>query len=178
MTHPLRVVAILLGPSLLAACSGSGEQRTARLLDNRLQSTLAPDIASGRAVLQQTSNGARVTVLDPALFRNTKDVLDNRESDIRANLIEGLLDPALMRIQIADTSTMPDDEREVRVSNVMRYFTAYGLGPTLQPTDPLQPAPPSSTGAAVGGLTITIGVQCPHYPHRSFYSDGARPSCD
>jgi hypothetical protein len=34
-----------------------------------------------------------------------------RYTDIRANVIEGLLDPSLMRVEVTDTSPLPDQPR-------------------------------------------------------------------
>jgi hypothetical protein len=112
-------LAVLLCPLLLiAACGPSAQQRTTRLLDDRLQTQLAHQIAAGRAVVQQLPDGARVTLLDSSLFPNGPRALDDQVPDIRADVIEGLLDPTLMRVQVADTSTLPADQRDTRVQNV------------------------------------------------------------
>jgi hypothetical protein len=118
------------------------------------------------------SNGAQVTLLDPALFSNTADALDNRNSDPRANVIEGLLDPGLMRIQIADTSTLPPNQRDTRTANVIEYFRVAGLGPSIDTTE--------ASPAATPGLQITINVQCPSRTSSwSGYSAGRdQPICD
>jgi hypothetical protein len=167
---------VLLCPLLLAAACSSGQQQTTRRLGDRLQTQLAPDIAAGRAAVQPLPDGARVTLLDPSLFPNTASVLDGREDDVRASVIEGMLDPALMRVQVTDSSGLPDNQRETRVRNVVDYFTAYGLASSLQPVEPLQPP---AAGAAPAGLTITIGVQCPQYNDGSGYGTGqSKPTCD
>jgi hypothetical protein len=167
-------LAIVLSPLvLLAACGPSPQQRTTRLLDDRLQVQLAPDIAAGRAALRKLPDGAQVTLLDSSLFPNDPKALDNQIPDIRADVIEGLLDPALMRVQVADTATLPADQRDMRVRNVEGYFTANGLGSVLVPAA----AAPASGGPA--GLTITIGVQCPPPDRRIGYGEGtSQPMCD
>ena len=167
-------LAVVLSPLfLIGACGPSPQQRTVRLLDDRLQAQLAPDIAAKRATVQALPDGARVTLLNSSSFPNGPKVLDNQYSDVRANVIEGLLDPALMRVQVADTSALPADQRDTRVLNVKTYFTVNGLGSVLVPAE----AAPAGAGPA--GLTITIGVQCPPPDGRAGYSDGqARPMCD
>lgn len=73
---------------------------------------------------------------------------------IRANVIEGLLDPTLTRVQVADTSSLPAAQRTVRVRNVETYFAVNGLGSVLVP------AGAGQADAGPEGLTITISV-CP-----------------
>jgi hypothetical protein len=172
-------LAVLLGPLLLiAACGPSPQQRTTQLLDDRLQTQLAHQIAAGRAVVQQLPDGARVTLLDSSLFPNGPRALDDQFPDIRADVIEGLLDPTLMRVQVADTSTLPADQRETRVRNVETYFTANGLGSMLVSAEP----GPNGTAPAVAGpagLTITVSVQCPQPNRYIGYRDGtSRPVCE
>jgi hypothetical protein len=168
-------LAVSLGPLLLAlACCGpSPQQRTTRLLDDRMQTQLASNIQAGRAVVQQLPDGTRVTLLDRSLFPNSPKALDDQVPDIRADVIEGLLDPSLMRVKIADTSTLPADQRDTRVRNVEGYFTVNGLESVLVPADtaPAAGGPP--------GLTITVSVQCPPPNHYAGYRDGtSRPVCE
>jgi hypothetical protein len=72
-----------------------------------------------------------------------------------------LLDPRLMRVEVADTAATPYGDQTSRVQAVRDYFVTYGLGPTLQPTGSPTMTPPGSVHAAPPGLTITINVQCP-----------------
>jgi hypothetical protein len=167
-----RSLTAVLCPVLLAACCSSGQQRTAQRLDRRLEAILAGDIAAHRAAVQSLPDGARVTLLDPSLFPDSEDALDNRISDPRANVVEGLLDPSLMRIQVADTSALPIDQRDTRVRNVIEYFQVAGLGPSVQPGEAPQATPP--------GLAITISVQCPQRAASwNGYGTGeSQPICD
>jgi hypothetical protein len=165
-------LAIVLGPLfVIAACGPSAQQRTTRLLDDRMQAQLAPDVAAGRAVVRALPDGARVTLLDSSLFPNDPKALDDQYPDIRASVIEALLDPSLMRVQVADTSTLPADQRGTRVQNVEAYFTLNGLGSVLVPTGALP------SGAGPSGLAITISVQCPP-PDRGSGYGGSKPMCD
>jgi hypothetical protein len=163
--------AVLLSPVvLLAACCSSGQQNTVRLLNDRLQAQMASDIAANRAVVQSLPDGARVMLLEPSLFPNDADALDGRKYDVRASLIEGLLDPDLMRVQVADNSSLPDRQRDARVRNMVQYLVDNGLASTLTPTETPQSSP--------AGLAVTIRVQCPDRHDGSGYGNGERkPDC-
>ncbi len=171
-------LAVSLGPLLLtlACCGPSPQQRTTRLLDDRMQTQLASEIKAGRAVVQQLPDGARVTLLDRSLFPNGPKALDDQVPDIRADVIQALLDPSLMRVAVADTSALPADQRDTRIRNVEGYFTDNGLGFVLVPAE-AAPAAAGPTGPA--GLTITVSVQCPPTGHYIGYRDGtSRPVCE
>jgi hypothetical protein len=176
----LRLAVLLCPPLLLAACGGpSGPQLTTQGLDDRLAADLAPDIAAGNAVLQPLPGGARVTLLGSSAFPADERALDDQHRDARVSVIEGLLDPSLMRVQLVDTSGLPDDLRDSRVRNLAQYFADFGLGSTLLPTAPRSVLPPGSAGATPPGLTITISVDCPHANDRSGHGDGgSHPVCD
>lgn len=175
-----RQFAVLLCPALfLTACGMSSQQRTVQLLDQRLQTRLASEIAAGRAVLQQTHDGALVTLRDPTMFANSADALDNRENDVRASVVEALLDPSLMRVQVTDTSTLPDNQKDARIQNVAQYLVANGLGQTLLPTQAGQAMPTGAmpTGAVPEGLQLTINVQCPDHRENAPYGP-SNPMCN
>ncbi len=88
-------------------------------------------------------------------------------------MIEALLDPSLMQVQVVDNAGLPPDQRDARVANVEQYFTAVGIGNVLVPA---AAAPPPATPA---GLSLTISVQCPPPNHYIGYGDGkSRPVCD
>lgn len=180
MNAHARRLAFLFCPLLLvAACGQSGQQHTVRVLDDRLQGHLAPDIAAGTVALQQLPDGARVTLLDTSMFSNDVRTLANKYPDIRANVIESLLDPSLMQIQVADTAPLPDEQRDIRVRNVSQDFVAYGLAPSLLPPAPQQPIPPGAPATAPAGLTLTISVQCPDRHDGPGYGSGrSKPVCD
>jgi hypothetical protein len=167
-----RHVALLTPLVLLAAC-GSGQQHSVRVLNQRLEAGLSTQIAAGRAVVQRTDSGAQVTLLDPSLFPNDARSLDDQFPDVRADVIEALLDPSLMQVQVSDSSGLPAYQQGIRVRNVRDYFTANGLGIVLVPPE---------TAAATGGpagLNMTINVQCPSPDGRTGYGDGrSRPVCD
>jgi len=170
--------AMLLAPLLLlAACSSDhGLRRSAALLNDRLKVTMAPDIAGGTAAVQPLSNGALVTLLGNSDFPNTVDARADRFRDVRASVIEGLLDPSLIRVAVADTSPLPTYQRETRVRNVNQYFQDNGLSLTLVPDGPPPALPAGST--VPPGLGISIALVCPAHARPSGWSyEPSLPSC-
>jgi hypothetical protein len=155
--------ALMLGPMLLlAACGSSGVNHATRDLNDRLQARLGPDIAAGRAVLQPLPAGRRVILPNSTVYQPGGAELGDKGRDVLASTIQGLLDPSLMRIAVADTAATADGRQTARAQAVREYFVAYGLGPSLLPAaSPSAPPPPA--GAAASGLAITINVQCPHH---------------
>lgn len=175
---PRARLAVLLSPLFLLTACGSSQPRTTRLLNERLSYQLAPNIAAGNVALQALPDGARVTLLSRQAFEDNVTVLTDKFPSTRASVIEALLDPSLMSIQLADTSALPPDQKQERINNVAHYFHDYGLGSTLQPVAPPQAMPPASAGPAPAGLTITISVVCPHRHPGAGYGNGqAMPAC-
>lgn len=162
--------ALLFTPVLLLGACGS--QHTAQQLDDRLQAHLAPQVAAGRAVVQPVHSGVRVTLMDLSVYPNDKPTLNDVAADVRADVIEGMLNPTLMQVQVADTSTLPEDQRIVRVSNVQQYFIQNGLELVLSPAD-------QAAADGPAGLVITINVRCPPSDGIIGYRDGlSRPVCE
>jgi len=162
---------------LLTACgSDHGLHRSARELNDRLRVTMAPDIAAGNATVQPLSNGALVTLLGGSEFPDSLDAKADRYRDVRASVIQGLLDPSLVRIAVADTAPLPAYRRDIRVQNVNQYFQDNGLGLTLLPPTP---APVLPSGATVPpGLGIAITLDCPEHPQRGNWGRWPTlPSC-
>jgi hypothetical protein len=180
MTTRTGGLAVLISTLLLmTACGSSGQSGTAQRLERRLETQMAPDIAAHRATVQSLPDGARVTLLDATLFPNNADTLDNRISDPRANIVEALLDPSLLRIQVADSSTLPVNQRDTRVRNVTEYLQVAGLGASVEPTEPAQAMPSGPVTSVPAGLAVTLTVQCPHRTSRTAYDNGeSQPVCD
>ena len=162
-------VGLLVTLLLLAACA-SGQHRTARELNHRLQDRLGPDIATKRASLQTLQDGARVTLLGPLQSPAGSSTRDDGQRNALPNVVQGLLAPALMRIQVADSGPMSQYQREARVRDVRQYLVDYGLGQTLRPA-----AAAVAANRAETGLTITIEVQC---RRRDNGPGHPKPACD
>jgi len=169
-------LALLIAPLVLVSCA-SDQQQSVNLLNRRLAVTMAPEIADNRVALQPLPDGAQVTLLDSSSLPDDVGALDNRTRDPRASMIQGLLDPSLMRIQVADTSDQPDYVREKRVQAFEHYMEEYRLGSTLQ-TAEVPVAAPVEGAAAPPGLAIAIHVDCPHRTMWPGYGQGqSDPSC-
>lgn len=171
--HTHRTAVLLIPLVLLTACGGAQERRTARLLNHRLHDRLAADIAANNVALQSTPGGARVTFLDLSAEPGGPLASARPTTSARASLIEGLLDPALMRVSLDDTSTLPSDQKARRVANLTQYFQANALGDIVTP-----PSSSDAPAAAPPGATVTIRVQCPHRNDGTGYDSGKRkPDC-
>jgi hypothetical protein len=151
-----RLTRLLIPLLFLGACD-HGVSRTTDLLNDRLQARLAPDITAGTAAIQPLPNGALVTLLGASQFPNNIDTLADKHREVRASVIEGLLDPSLIHIAVADTSTLPANQREARVRNVIEYFKANGLALSMLP----EAATPAPAATAPQGVTLTVLLDCP-----------------
>jgi hypothetical protein len=185
MSLHARRLAVLLSPLVLAAgCAPSGQQHTTQVLNQRLFAHLAPAIVLGQVALQPLPDGARVTLLGSSRFPREVRASDLRDTGVPASVVEALLDPRLMRIEVADTSALPDTQRVDRVRDARQYFAAYGLGQTLTAAAPLPPPPRASAGPVVAGpvpagLVLTISVECPPGHDPFAIANGlADPVCD
>jgi hypothetical protein len=171
-SHAPRLAVVLAPLLLFAGCSGPS---TTQRLSDRLEADLAPDIAAGNAVLQPLPDGARVTIVGFSRYApGRQSIADDQQRDVRASVVEALLDPSLMRIQLADTSALPDAQRSARLRTLTRFLEAYELGSTLQPAALPQALPPD----APPGLSITIRVQCPSWNGPVGDNGGSKPVCD
>ena len=167
-------LALLIAPLVLVSCA-SGQQRSVDLLNRRLAVTMAPEISESRVALQPLPDGAQVTLLDSAALPDDVGAMDNRSRDPRASMIQGLLDPSLMRIQVADMSGQPEYVQRKRVQAFVHYMEEYRLGPIVQTSTASGDAPV----AGPAGLAIAIHVECPQRTSWPGYGQGqSDPSCD
>jgi hypothetical protein len=152
-------LAVLLSTMFLAvACASSGVNRSAQNLGQRLQVQLAPDAMAAGAVLERLPYGARITIPEQALFANGGTELDDNGRYVLASVIEGLLDPRILRIEVAEAPEAGVGLQGARERAVTEYFQDYGLGQTLEPAIPQQAIEPGSVSATPQGLTITVNV--------------------
>jgi len=158
----LTLAAVLLG---MAACT-SQEHQTVDLLNRRLNTTLGPDIAANHVALTPTPHGTTVTFLDPTSTPAGAATADPSVNGPWSSMVQGLLDPFLMRLSITDTA----NPTSTRAADMETYLRSFELGDSLAPAA----APP--IGPA--GLTVQITVACPHRPFFWGYDSGRRkPDC-
>jgi len=143
--------AVRLSPMLLvvacssAPCVGPATQD----LGQRLQIELAPDISTGRATLQQLPDGARVTLVDRSLFAGDGSQLTNGGYVVLTRVIQGLLDPRILQITMAESPTPQPAMQGVQTGAMTQYFQAYGIATVTQP---------APVGAGPQGPSITVNI--------------------
>jgi len=147
-----RLVALFFPMLFVVACT-SGNNSVANL-GQRMQVLLAPDIAAGRVGLEQLPDGARVTIPEQSLFPPGRGELDDRGRFLLASVIQGLLDPGILRVDVAEPAPSPAYLQAPRAGAVRQFFVDYGLGPTLQPAA----VPQGSVDTAPQELTISVSV--------------------
>ena len=146
----IRRVASVAPMLLLVACTGSYWDNAPVVLGDRLQDRLTPELASGQAGLRRLPDGAQVVLTDQALFPGGGTELDDRGRYVLASVIEGLLEPTILRIELTGTPGTPVSVQEARLRSVTQYLEDFRLGPQLQP------APPQDIAAQ--GMAITVRV--------------------
>ncbi len=145
----------LMGSLVLAvtACSSTPSPDTiANDLMERLNVRLATEIASGRAAVQRLPDGARVTLADGTVFSVSGVTLDDKGRYTVASVIEALLAPRLLQIEVAGSAAASAPIQESQAGAVAKFFHDYGIDATSVP--PLAPEAPPGVGVPV--LTITI----------------------
>jgi hypothetical protein len=147
-----RLVALFVPMLFVVACT-PGNNSVANL-GQRMQVLLAPDIAAGRAGLEQLPDGARVTLPEQSLFPPGRSELDDRGRFLLASVIQGLLDPGILRIDVAEPAPSPAYLQAPRAGAVRQFFVDYGLGSTLQPAA----VPQGSVDTAPQDLTISVSI--------------------
>jgi hypothetical protein len=156
----VRCAALLSPAMLLAACAPWGGPRCAcspPVLQARLQARLAPDLASGQASLQSLPDGARVVIPDSALFGDArKTELDENGRLVLARVIEAMLDPHLMHVQFADSSSASAMVQGERARAAARYFDDSRVGPAYLANVSAPGTMPA--GSVPQELTITAGI--------------------
>jgi hypothetical protein len=147
-----RLVALFFPMLFVVACTSGNNSVTN--LGQRMQVLLAPDIAAGRVGLEQLPDGARVTLPEQSLFPPGRGELDDRGRFLLASVIQGLLDPGILRIDVAEPAPSPAYLQGPRAGAVRQFFVDYGLGSTLQPAA----VPQGSVDTAPQDLTISVSI--------------------
>jgi hypothetical protein len=161
-----RRLAVLFSPMLLVAGCASGSPHDVQELGDRMQIQLAPEIADGRVGLQRLPDGAQVTLTDRALFPNGSATLDSRGRYVLASVIEGLLAPPLLQIDVTEAPGTPPSLQQARALAVTQYLREYEVAPELQYAT-LQQGMPAAGGTVAGdaaapGTAITVTLIARH----------------
>lgn len=161
MRHRRLRLAISLTPILLAVGCASSSQRTAWELQNRLQARLTPGTANGRVGFEQLPDGVRVTVSEQSLFPYDSAKLDDRGRNLLTNLVESLLDPRLLQIDVSEATATPLSLQQARISAVTQFIQAIQVAPQLVFVNLQQGGMPaqSATTPEVLAITVTVGAR-------------------
>jgi hypothetical protein len=164
----MRPFLIVLGPLLLSACGATDPQATVDLLHQRLHARMAADERSGSATIQDLPFGAVVTIADPATATGPAPAT----VEARTDMVEALLDPALLRIGVVPPGNLPSYEADMRAQAWQTAFSREQIGQSLQRPYYMPPPEPDLT-------VISIQVVCPRDAHRHWIDvDGRRrPAC-
>jgi len=156
--HPGRLALALSPAFLVAACASWCGPNTAQDLNNRMQVRLAQDIAAGRVALQPLPDGTRVILVDPTLFQGGGAELGDQGRATLGAVVQGLVAPRLLRIDVADGSSVPGGPPGPQAQAVAQFFEEHLLGREEQALDPQSGVQSGPVGTAPQGLTITVSV--------------------
>ena len=165
---PVRVAILLTALLPVAACV-PGPDHVAEHLNERLQTQLAPQMTTSQAALETFPDGARVTLTDQSLFKPGSAELSDSGHYIIASVIEGLVNPSLLRIELVESPASSPYLRDQRLQTVMQFLSDYQLAPFVHPGTWQETAPPATgaspaTGAPpsqVLAITITVAPRPP-----------------
>jgi hypothetical protein len=149
-------LAMLAPLFLVAACSG--EPSSPHMLTSRMQARLSPEVESGQVAVQPLPAGTQVAISEQSLFAPGSAVLDDKGRNVLTYVVQALLEPSILSIQVADSS---DSLQGARAAAVMQYFQDHQIGAQFVPTpmqDATQAVPVGAVGTPVQGLTITVSV--------------------
>ena len=155
--HPWRL-GLLIAPLLVvAACCASYTGRSRQDLYGRMSVSLAPDIAAGRATLQPLPSGVGVTLVGGAVFTPGRSDLSEAGRDVMTSVIQALLDPRLMTIDV-ETWAAPGTLQAARVQSVAQYIRQANLGVPIQVSVPTQRERLGTVPATAYEPTIIVSV--------------------
>jgi hypothetical protein len=147
------LVAIFATVLLISGCTSDRQPGTPDL-GSRLQSHLTREISDGQVRLEQPPDGARVILADQALFPYGRAELTDKGRYVLAGVVEGFLEPRLLRIEVAASPGVPVNLEVARARSVQTYIQG-ALLPLFYPSSPRQVAP---GGAASQGVSITVAI--------------------
>jgi len=149
---------LLIAPLLVvAACCASSTERSTQDLYDRMSVSLAPEIMAGRATLQPLPPGVGVTLVGGAVFTPGRSDLSEAGRDVMTDVIQALLDPRLMSIEV-ETWAAPGTLQTARVQSVAQFIRQANLGLPIQVSVPTRREPPGTVPAAPYEATIIVNV--------------------
>lgn len=150
---------VLLGPLLLGGCVNSGLSYAPQTQDARMQARLWPEVQSGRVVVQAVPTGTQVSIPDQQLFAPGSARLTANGGRLLTYVVQALLEPTLLTIQVSDAS---DGPQGARTQAILDYFRNHQLGgqavSALPPEGQPAAVPVGAAGTPVQGTIITVNV--------------------
>jgi outer membrane protein OmpA-like peptidoglycan-associated protein len=140
----------------LVLLPGCAAQYPAQDLGDRLQSELAPQLSNGSAMLERLPDGARVTFPDQTLFPTGSAELDAKGQFVLASLVEALLAPALLQVDIAGPAATPAPVQQARAVAVTQFLHGIQVAPNLLFTSLREAAPADGTAPQATMITVTL----------------------
>lgn len=158
--------AIRLCPILVVVGCASASHRSAWHLENRLQTRLAPQIAAGQVGVQRLPDGVRVTLSEQSLFPYGSAQLDDRGRYLLASVVQGLLDPRLLRVDVSEQSGTSTFLQQQRVRAVTEFIHHVEVAPELlfAALATGMSAGPVASAPQPMAITVTVGPIPQTYP--------------
>lgn len=148
--------------ALVLLVGGCANENSPQNLGNRLQAELRPELANGSATLERLPDGARVTLPDQTLFPAGGAELDARGRFVLASLVEALLAPALLEVDIAGSA--PTSLQQAKAGTVARFLRDIQVAPNLLFASVQEATPVAGTAPQATTITVTL-------PERSSRTD-------
>jgi len=146
----LRASVVVAQLVLLLGCAS---ERSPQDVSDRLQTELAPELASGSVTLERLPDGARVTLPDQTLFPTGGAALDAKGRDVLTSLAEALLAPPLLEVAVAGPANSPLPLQQARIRAVTQFLQGIQVAPNLLLMGLQEGAP---EGAAPQATTVTV----------------------
>src|SRR5262245_37145766 len=134
---------------------GCASERSPQDIGDRLQAELSPELASGSVTLERLPDGARVTLPDQTLFPTGGTELDAKGRFVLTRLVQALLAPSLLQVDVAGPANAPMPLQQARVRTVTQFLEGIQVAPNLLFMG-LQEGPPAAGDAAPQATTITV----------------------
>jgi len=134
---------------------GCASERSPQDLSDRLQVQLSPEIASGSVTLERLQDGARVTLPDQTLFQTAGAELDEKGRYVLTSLVQALLAPALLQVDVAGPPGTPMPLQQARARAVTQFLQGIQVAPNLLFIG-LQEQPSATDGVVSQATTVTV----------------------
>jgi hypothetical protein len=134
---------------------GCASERSPQDVGDRLQAELSPALSSGSVTLERLPDGARVTLPDQTLFPTGGAQLDARGRYVLTSVVQALLAPSLLQVDVAGPASTPMPLQQARVRTVTQFLEGIQVAPNLLFMG-LQEGPPAAGDAAPQATTITV----------------------